>query len=311
VSITGPTNQSLFTFDGVGRMVQIIEKTNGVAMSTNRFVWDNAELCEQRNISGVATKRFFDDGEQISSTNYYFTFDHIQSVREMIDSSGTIQARYDYDAYGRRTKTSGSLDADFGYTADYYHSVSGLYLTLCRAYDTDLSRWLSRDPLGDPLRSLLSPEMRLSNLPVVDAEMIYGSSLYTYVLNDPLNNLDQLGYASFWSALGHCAAQHYGFGGDGPGGGSTVARAAVAAGMTPLYKPWIGEQVMGNASKFTNPISYLGHELFPKFPKAPFRAFGTNRWFGLAGRANFVVGLAFLTYDISSIAGCVAGTPLD
>jgi len=171
VSITGPTNQSLFTYDGLGRRMQIVEMTNGVAMSTNKFVWDGAALCEQRNSANSVTKRFFNSGEQISGTNYFFTRDHLGSVREMVDSSGTIQARYSYDPYGRRTKISGSLDADFGYAGYYYHPPSGLYLTVLRAYDADLGRWLSRDPIAER----------------------GGLNLYGYVLNNPLNWLDPYG----------------------------------------------------------------------------------------------------------------------
>ena len=172
VSITGPTNQSLFTYDGFGRRVQIIEKTNGVAYVTNKFVWCGPMLCEQRNNSGsAATKRYFDYGEQISGTNYFFTKDHLGSIREMVDGAGTIQARYDYDPYGRRTKISGSLDADFAYAGYFYHSASGLYLTRYRAYDSDLGRWLSRDPLAERV----------------------GLNLYNYVRNNPFNWLDPYG----------------------------------------------------------------------------------------------------------------------
>jgi YD repeat-containing protein len=41
----GPTNQSLFAYDGLGRRVQIIELTNGVAASTNKYIWCGLELC--------------------------------------------------------------------------------------------------------------------------------------------------------------------------------------------------------------------------------------------------------------------------
>ncbi len=149
-----------------------MEKQNGVAVSTNYFVWCGMELCEARTgTGGTVAKRFFAQGEQISGTNYFFTTDHLGSVREMMDSSGTIRARYDYDPYGRRTKVSGTLDADFGFTGHYTHAVSGLHLAVFRAYDPGLARWLNRDPMQEA----------------------GGLNLYAYVLNDPLNYFDPYG----------------------------------------------------------------------------------------------------------------------
>jgi len=172
VSLTGPTNQSIFTYDGLGRRVQIVELYNGVAYVTNKYVWAGKELVEQRDLTGsTVVKRFFGGGEQISGTSYFFTRDHLGSIREMVNSAGTIQARYDYDPYGRRTKISGSLDADFGYAGMYQHASSGLNLTLFRAYDSDLGRWLNRDPIGE----------------------MGGINLYDYVANDPVNKVDPLG----------------------------------------------------------------------------------------------------------------------
>ena len=166
------TNRSEFTYDGSGRRVQIVEKTNGVAYSAKTFVWSGTELCEERDSTGTTvTKRFFGQGEQIPGTNYYFTRDHLGSIREMTDTGGTIHARYDYDPSGTRAKVSGDMDADFGFTGHYLHNNSGLYLTLYRAYDSVSGRWISRDPTGE------------------------GSSLnlYAYVFNNPVSNIDPLG----------------------------------------------------------------------------------------------------------------------
>ncbi len=51
-----------------------------------------------------------------------------------------MQTRYAYDPYGRRTKVTGSVDADFGFRGHYYHQPSGLHLALYRAYDAALRR---------------------------------------------------------------------------------------------------------------------------------------------------------------------------
>lgn len=117
------------------------------------------------------TERFFSEGEQVSDTNYYFTRDHLGSVREVMNAAGVMQARYDYDPYGRMTVIAGSFTADFGYAGMYYHPASGLNLTLFRAYDSDLGRWLNRDPIGER----------------------GGLNLYAYVGNNPINRVDPLG----------------------------------------------------------------------------------------------------------------------
>ena len=172
VSITDPTNESLFAYDGYGRRVQIIELTNGVAYTTNKFIWDKLTLSEQRDLTGATvTKRFFGEGEQINGISYYFTRDRLGSVKEMTDNTATIQARYDYDPYGRQTKLSGTMDADFGYAGMFVHWPSGLNLTWFRAYNADLGRWISPDPYQE----------------------LGGLNLYEYVNDNPLNRIDPLG----------------------------------------------------------------------------------------------------------------------
>jgi RHS repeat-associated protein len=192
VSITKGSNIIEFIYDGWSR--RVAEKLNGNII--RRWIWDEAELAEERDASGATvTKRFFPQGEQINGVNYYFTTDHLGSVREMTDSSGTIRARYDYDPYGRRTKVSGDLDADFGFTGHYYHAASGLHLSTYRAYDAGAGRWLSRDPIGET-----------SSL-----------NLYNYVTNNPVNSIDPYGTYGI-GAIGSGGAES----GAGLGAGGTV-----------------------------------------------------------------------------------------
>ncbi len=85
--------------------------------------------------------------------------------------SQTVRARYDYDPYGRMTKISGDRDTVFGFTGHFWHAQSGLNLTLYRAYDPNLGRWISRDPIKES----------------------GGINLYGYVDNDPINYVDPYG----------------------------------------------------------------------------------------------------------------------
>ena len=91
------------------------------------LLWCGLALCEERSAAGgTVNKRFFGGGEQIGATNYFFTRDHLGSVREMTDEMGGIKAGYDYDPYGRRTSSPGGLEADFAFTGHYYPTFRGL-----------------------------------------------------------------------------------------------------------------------------------------------------------------------------------------
>lgn len=165
VKIVQGGNTTEFIYDGIGR--RVAEKLNGVIVKT--FLWDGAELVEERNATGAITiKRFFSQGEQIGGVPYYFTKDHLGSTREMTDAAGTVKARYDYSPYGKRTRIAGTMDADFGFTGHYFHAPTGLYLALYRAYDVNSGRWLNRDPIEEQ----------------------GGLNLYVYVENNPISRID-------------------------------------------------------------------------------------------------------------------------
>jgi RHS repeat-associated protein len=167
-----------FTYDGLSRRVAIRQLVNGSEVSRRRFVWCGDEICEERDGTGAVTKRFFPQGMKVESGpaagNYYYTRDHLGSIRELIDGSGNVRARYEYDPWGRRTRLTGDMETDFGFAGMFWSAEANLSLTHFRAYDPELGRWLSRDPLPD-------------------AEMVEGPNLYVYVVNDPVNLSDPEG----------------------------------------------------------------------------------------------------------------------
>lgn len=210
-------------YDSSRRIVKIVETTGGSVTSTKQFVWAGDQLCEERDATGNVTRRFFDGGEQIAGTNYFYTRDHNGSVREMTDASGNIAAQYTYGPYGEPTKLQGSLGASMQYAGMYKHERSGLNLAMNRAYSSTQGRFISRDPMDDPSFAMMEASME----PSVPAVMTSGlqarapvnvsfdaiiqkqlskimapesaqglsepSNSYTYAANSPINFTDRSG----------------------------------------------------------------------------------------------------------------------
>jgi len=161
----------------LSRCVKIVEKTNGSVTATRKFVWCGTEKCEFRGSNNGVQLQVFLQGQYQSNTAYFYSRDHLGSIREMTDASGTVVARYDYDPFGRSTTVIGTNKPDFNFTGLYQHAKSGLDLATYRAYDPDLGRWLSRDPIGE----------------------IGGLNLYSYSLDDPVNLIDvNGGFPNSW-----------------------------------------------------------------------------------------------------------------
>ena len=155
-----PVKRTEFTYDGGNRWVTLVEKEAGAVVGSREVIWEGASIAQLRlkNAAGAETERrtFYGGGEvrtgsAIGGTTLTLmeTADHLGSVRELLDSTGTIRARYDYDLYGKRMKVSGDLESDFGFTGHYEHTASALTLAPFRAYDSALGRWTSRDPIEE------------------------------------------------------------------------------------------------------------------------------------------------------------------
>lgn len=179
-AVNAGSQRAELTYDGRGHLVGIRQLVNGTEVSRRLFVWSGGRIREERDTNGVVIKRFFAQGVRLETgTNrgsYYYTRDHLRSIRELTDATANVRARYAYDPFGRRTKVSGDLDADFGVAGMFWSTEANLSLTHFRAYDPGLGRWISRDPLRK-------------------AELREGPNLYAYVANDPVNLTDPSGLA--------------------------------------------------------------------------------------------------------------------
>jgi len=107
------------------------------------------------------------------TASYYPTYDGNGNISEYLDSGGTTQAHYEYDAFGNETVKSGAKANDFAhrFSTKLQDIESGLYYYGYRYYDPVTGRWPSRDPIGER----------------------GGGNLYAFVYNDPANRIDYLG----------------------------------------------------------------------------------------------------------------------
>jgi len=138
------------------------------------------EQCEFRDAHDAVTLRVYPQGQYSGNKAYFYSRDHLGSIREMRKSTDTVVARYDYDPYGRSTTIVSNTLPDFNFTGLYRHSLSNLDFAVYRAYDPDLGRWLSRDPIGEA----------------------GGINLYGYVNNNPINYIDPEGLFWYWGNWG-------------------------------------------------------------------------------------------------------------
>lgn len=178
VNILATGHRSDFGYDGLGRRVEIVEKDPDATQTLQviidqKYLWDGVEIAEQRDSTGATVqKRFYDQGfVDTDGTLLTYTRDHLGSIRELTDSTQVVRARYDYDPYGRPTKVGGDRDSLFGYANMVWHAASRLEFAFYRAYDPNLGRWISRDPIQET----------------------GGLNLYVYCSNNVVNKSDVLG----------------------------------------------------------------------------------------------------------------------
>lgn len=173
VAVNVGTHRSEFAYDGRQQRVRITEKDNTLTVSDTRFVWcgENAP-CQERDVSGATVlKTFTRQGLIGAGPPLFNTTDHLESVRELISSDGSLEARYDYDPFGRSTRVHGTFHSAFGFTGYQVHVPTELELSPYRAYDSNQARFVSQDPIG------------------VEG----GLNLYAYVMNMPTRFIDPTG----------------------------------------------------------------------------------------------------------------------
>jgi RHS repeat-associated protein len=172
-----PQRSTEFRYDGAGRRLVALEKLDMTVTNETRYTWCGNSICQARDGNDQAIRYYFGEGSfrptgpsAAAGEKRFYAKDHLGSIRDVLDSAGNNVASYDYGPYGELTNAP-SNTPEFGYAGMQYHAPSGLYLTKYRAYDPQVERWLSRDPIGEA----------------------GGVNLYGYVGGNPVSWVDSLG----------------------------------------------------------------------------------------------------------------------
>ena len=180
-----------YAYDALGRRIR---KIDSIGSETTLYYYNNNWQVVTEADSAGDTARYFVYGNFIdellmmhdcsADEDYYACQDHLYSNVALVGRNGTVVERYEYDAYGKPT----IYNADFTQTysdSQYGNSYmftgrrldtldnSGLKLQYNRNryYNSEMGRWLTRDPIGYP----------------------DGMNPYEYVMSNPINSIDALG----------------------------------------------------------------------------------------------------------------------
>ena len=157
-----------YYYDHAGRLVaeETSKTIQGTGTVTERivFLYDESSVIGMEHTSGGV------------STRYYFQRNLLGDVQAIVNTNGTVVARYLYDAFGNCTIASSSTNTAVAnanpirYRGYYYDDDTGLYYCNARYYSPKWRRFISPDDTA-----------------YLDPEAVNGLNLHCYCNNDPIN----------------------------------------------------------------------------------------------------------------------------
>ncbi|MDY5982640.1 MAG: RHS repeat-associated core domain-containing protein [Anaeroplasma sp.] len=130
---------------------------------------------------------FYDENNQLNgykenNTIYFYIRDVLGNIIGILNNSGVIVSKFDYDAFGNIINQTGSVISNFRYKGYYYDTDIELYYLKSRFYNPVLLRFITPD-----------------SIEYIDSSSIIGLNLYAYCGNDPINMIDENGNFGIFS----------------------------------------------------------------------------------------------------------------
>ncbi len=167
-----------FDDDGPGPHTAIVTKTlyDGAHFAANPYAdFNGSNTLTMRYLYAPAVDVIL-ARRDASGTVAWYLADHLGTVRDIANTSGTVLDHISYSAYGKVTAETNASNGDrFKYTGREYDSELSLYYYRARYFDATTGRFISADPI---------------------AFAAGDSNLYAYVANAPTGGSDPLGLES-------------------------------------------------------------------------------------------------------------------
>jgi RHS repeat-associated protein len=168
-----------YTYDGnnqrIGKNVDGAVERYVIDRNQISLVFDGAGVQTHRYLYGTQVDQVLAD-ETATATNWFLA-DNQGTVKDVVDSNGTVIDHINYDSFGKvQSQSNAGYDLRFGYTGREQDGETGLDYYRARYYDASVGRFISEDPLGFEARD---------------------GNLTRYVLNNPVNGTDPSGLITF------------------------------------------------------------------------------------------------------------------
>lgn len=188
-SITLPDGTIIrYTFDPLGRRISKTI-TQGDQITKFYYVYEGNNLVAVKDEKGKVLRQYVYDpkGNLIALIKdgivYSVIRDSLGSVVALTDEFSNIVAKFNYDVWGNLLSPPNPDLIDFYFASYYYEPLAKLYILGPRAYDPQIGRFLSKDPLPGNINERLS------------------QNEYIYAHNDPINKKDPTGKSAVWANI--------------------------------------------------------------------------------------------------------------